>query len=201
MWVFSHDLWSLFDNLSGTRDSLEFPPPYQPGWKGKRCGEDVNECVENSAYDRKRCNPIFTSRCLNLPGTFQCFCVNGIRGITCDEDVNECSTGSAACNRQNTARCQNMKPGYRCVCKSGLSRKTNERWNENELRIPLYFQVHTTSTVSQKSINYVVTTNIFPQDGRESIATRGKYPAWIVSKRIPLLAPMNRFSADADLDG
>uniref|UniRef100_A0A6I8NBJ7 Growth arrest specific 6 n=1 Tax=Ornithorhynchus anatinus TaxID=9258 RepID=A0A6I8NBJ7_ORNAN len=82
----------------------------KPGWKGRTCDQDINECDERNGG----CNQI----CYNKPGSFDCGCYAGYSlrpdSKTC-EDVNECSEPDAC----GEALCKNLMGSYTCLCEEG----------------------------------------------------------------------------------
>ncbi|XP_060585286.1 protein jagged-1b-like, partial [Ruditapes philippinarum] len=58
-----------------------------PGWIGRNCTTDVNECSRNPCK-----NTAMT--CINIPGSFDCQCFKGWEGINCDSDINECKSSA-----------------------------------------------------------------------------------------------------------
>ncbi|XP_058822822.1 protein crumbs isoform X2 [Topomyia yanbarensis] len=83
-----------------------------PGYEGKRCENDVDEC---KIKDKICVNGI----CQNTPGSFRCFCTPGYTGLNCDLDVDECL--SHPC--KNNAQCLNRENDYECICPPGYSGK------------------------------------------------------------------------------
>ena len=58
--------------------------------------------------------------CNNLPGSFNCSCIEGWTGKDCSEDVNECSvSGINIC--KNNGTCNNLPGSFNCSCIEGWS--------------------------------------------------------------------------------
>ncbi|XP_021706793.1 protein crumbs isoform X1 [Aedes aegypti] len=83
-----------------------------PGFEGKRCENDIDEC---KTKDKICVNGI----CQNTPGSFRCFCTPGYTGLNCDLDVDECL--SHPC--KNNAQCVNKENDFECICPPGYSGK------------------------------------------------------------------------------
>lgn len=87
-----------------------------PGYTGKTCSQDVNEC----AFKPRPCQ----HRCVNTHGSYKCFCLSGhmlLPDATC--------SNSRTCARINCQYgCEDTAEGPRCVCpSSGLSLGPNGR--------------------------------------------------------------------------
>uniref|UniRef100_A0A671TJR2 Vitamin K-dependent protein S n=1 Tax=Sparus aurata TaxID=8175 RepID=A0A671TJR2_SPAAU len=86
----------------------------KPGWKGPRCEDDINECIDPeypAGCDQK---------CHNLPGSFQCLCEDGYfisNKINC-VDINECILFPSSC--EEPAKCVNTPGMYECQCPQGF---------------------------------------------------------------------------------
>ncbi|XP_014584246.3 epidermal growth factor-like protein 6 isoform X2 [Equus przewalskii] len=77
-----------------------------PGYTGKSCSQDVNEC----GVKPRPCQ----HRCVNTHGSYKCFCLNGymlMPDATC--------ANSRTCAMTNCQyRCEDTEEGPRCVCPS-----------------------------------------------------------------------------------
>ncbi|XP_073748181.1 nephronectin isoform X7 [Callorhinus ursinus] len=87
-----------------------------PGYAGKTCSQDVDECATGSAS----C-PRFR-QCVNTFGSYICKCQKGfdlmyIGGKYQCHDIDECSLGQYHCSR--FARCYNVHGSYKCQCRDG----------------------------------------------------------------------------------
>ncbi|KAE8625546.1 hypothetical protein XENTR_v10006315 [Xenopus tropicalis] len=83
----------------------------KPGWTGKSCSTDINEC----ATDNGNCSQI----CVNKPGTYQCLCRSGYRLHVNNKlciDIDECAESRNICG---TAQCKNVRSTYVCLCEDG----------------------------------------------------------------------------------
>ncbi|XP_016322143.1 nephronectin [Sinocyclocheilus anshuiensis] len=81
-----------------------------PGFTGKTCNQDVNECAFRPCK----------YRCMNTPGSYKCYCLNGYMMMadgTC-RNVDECVTGQASCPRFR--KCVNTFGSYVCRCHEGF---------------------------------------------------------------------------------
>uniref|UniRef100_A0AAY5K9S6 Vitamin K-dependent protein S n=1 Tax=Esox lucius TaxID=8010 RepID=A0AAY5K9S6_ESOLU len=87
----------------------------KPGWKGVRCEEDIDECLDPE-YPAG-CN----QGCHNNPGSFRCLCEDGYRYSSNDQmhctDINECLLYPSVCE---TAKCVNTPGKYECQCLLGF---------------------------------------------------------------------------------
>ncbi|KAM6981084.1 vitamin K-dependent protein S [Aplochiton taeniatus] len=86
-----------------------------PGWKGLRCEEDIDECLDPESP--AGCN----QKCYNFPGSFRCLCEDGYL-ISSDKihcmDLNECLMYPSICGEP--AKCVNTPGMYECQCPPGF---------------------------------------------------------------------------------
>ncbi|XP_063068380.1 vitamin K-dependent protein S [Engraulis encrasicolus] len=86
----------------------------KPGWKGVRCEDDIDECID----------PEFpagcSQKCHNIPGSYHCMCENGyyMNDKTTCIDINECMLYPTSC--AEPAVCVNSPGMYECKCPSGF---------------------------------------------------------------------------------
>ncbi|XP_069068933.1 mucin-4-like isoform X2 [Pleurodeles waltl] len=85
----------------------EFVCTCSPGWKGKTCGQDVDECESDNRCSRR-------STCKNTPGSYTCNCNAGWTGPTCSEDIDECLSSPCV-----NGKCKNIPGSYSCRCSAG----------------------------------------------------------------------------------
>ncbi|CAH4035210.1 unnamed protein product [Pieris brassicae] len=57
--------------------------------------------------------------CVNIPGSYQCYCKPGYTGDSCEQDIDECL--STPC--KNGGSCQNLENNYECTCVEGFEGK------------------------------------------------------------------------------
>ncbi|CAH2219520.1 vitamin K-dependent S [Pelobates cultripes] len=85
----------------------------KPGWSGKECELDINECDEPDKVNGG-CN----QRCVNLQGSYRCACEDGYY-LHADKhtclDFNECELA----NLCGSAKCINTPGKYDCECDPG----------------------------------------------------------------------------------
>ncbi|XP_059868831.1 nephronectin isoform X4 [Delphinus delphis] len=82
-----------------------------PGYAGKTCNQDLNEC----GLKPRPCK----HRCMNTYGSYKCYCLNGYMLMpdgSCS-NIDECSLGQYQCS--TFARCYNVHGSYKCKCKDG----------------------------------------------------------------------------------
>uniref|UniRef100_A0A8C6SJ93 EGF-like domain-containing protein n=1 Tax=Neogobius melanostomus TaxID=47308 RepID=A0A8C6SJ93_9GOBI len=83
--------------------------PVRHFYISQHCTEDVDEC-------RLQPNPCQNGgTCSNLPGSYDCVCVNGWTGPDCSENIDDCAT--AACSPGST--CIDHVTSFICVCPHG----------------------------------------------------------------------------------
>ncbi|XP_069068939.1 fibrillin-2-like isoform X2 [Pleurodeles waltl] len=78
-----------------------------PGWEGKKCDEDVDECKRDNLCSRR-------SICKNTAGSYICNCNAGWTGPTCSEDIDECLSSPCV-----NGKCKNIPGSYSCQCSAG----------------------------------------------------------------------------------
>lgn len=86
----------------------------KPGWYGKTCELDINECRDPLNINGG-CNQI----CDNTFGSYYCSCKSGfvmLENKKDCQDVDECSTTPNICG---TAVCKNIPGDYECECTEG----------------------------------------------------------------------------------
>ncbi|KAM6161661.1 vitamin K-dependent protein S [Erethizon dorsatum] len=86
----------------------------KPGWQGKMCEFDINECK-----DPLNINGGCSQICDNTPGSYQCSCRNGFDLLSNKKDcrdVDECSRKPNICGK---AVCKNTPGDYVCECPAG----------------------------------------------------------------------------------
>ncbi|KAG6462763.1 hypothetical protein O3G_MSEX013446 [Manduca sexta] len=76
------------------------------------CELDINECDLKTNI----CNH---GVCINLIGSYQCYCRPGYTGDSCEQDIDECL--SSPC--KNGGTCQNLENNYECICMEGFEGK------------------------------------------------------------------------------
>jgi len=85
----------------------------EAGWKDYNCDHDINECVTGA----HNCHEF--AKCLNLPGTFMCHCINGMRGDGVNEciDMDDCDPDP--CDPEH-GTCEDLGPNrFTCNCDDG----------------------------------------------------------------------------------
>ena len=86
----------------------------QPGYTGKRCDVDINDCLPNPCRNGGRCNDGIN--------TYECFCADGWEGTHCEININEC-LGYPCVN----GTCSDTQGSYDCSCDQGVCGKNCDR--------------------------------------------------------------------------
>ena len=88
----------------------------QPGWEGKTCSEDINDCMDNPCQHNGNCTDTGTK-------SLRYDCQSGWTGLTCSEDVDNCLNNPC----KNNWKCSDYgKNSFNCQCQDSLSGKI---WN------------------------------------------------------------------------
>ncbi|XP_060554668.1 fibropellin-1-like [Ruditapes philippinarum] len=88
-----------------------------PGYTGKLCQTDINECETNQCQ--------YNSTCVDLVNGFRCSCPAGITGDLCEINIDECA--NVTC--QNEGVCNDYINKFECKCPMGF----NGTYCENSL--------------------------------------------------------------------
>ncbi|GMR60611.1 hypothetical protein PMAYCL1PPCAC_30806, partial [Pristionchus mayeri] len=81
-----------------------------PQWTGEYCMEDVNEC----AFFPQWCDNFAT--CVNLPGDYECLCINGTDGKNCSNNPDDCINVTACNTMDEWANCTDGFASFSCNC-------------------------------------------------------------------------------------
>ncbi|XP_071083979.1 uncharacterized protein [Haliotis cracherodii] len=76
------------------------------GWKGDNCNQDIDECVEINSWCQNGGN------CTNTHGSFQCICMEGIKGRRCENITNQCALKPCL----NGGTCDGNQTDFNCSC-------------------------------------------------------------------------------------
>lgn len=93
----------------GNESSNGFTCLCKKGFRGDKCGEDIDECTE--------LNPCINGICINTIGSYMCYCTPGFNGKHCGEDIDECLSNPC----KNNGTCNNLQATYSCDCPLGYS--------------------------------------------------------------------------------
>lgn len=82
-----------------------------PGYTGKNCDIEINECEPNPCLNN--------ARCIDRIGGFDCVCKTGFSGVRCETRDEDCSEKCAAYGTDECIK-DKTKPPI-CVCKPGFT--------------------------------------------------------------------------------
>ncbi|VDI25827.1 Hypothetical predicted protein [Mytilus galloprovincialis] len=85
-----------------------------PGYKGKNCEIDINECLPNPCKHGATCN--------DKVNDYRCTCAPGYKGKNCEIDINECLPNPC----KHGATCKDKVNDYSCTCPPGYKGKNCE---------------------------------------------------------------------------
>jgi hypothetical protein len=91
------------------RNGSDFECVCSPGFEGKRCEKDLNECQSNPCANGGTCH--------DLHNDYRCSCPPGWTGTNCQQDIDECLQ-LKPCIRAK--QCVNTNGSFICLCESGL---------------------------------------------------------------------------------
>ncbi|KAM9744685.1 protein crumbs homolog 2b isoform 2-T2 [Menidia menidia] len=87
----------------------EFNCSCRPGWEGKLCEEEINECLSG---------PCVHGACKDLLADYECDCEPGYKGKNCGEEVDDClefsCVNGGVCTETHTCTCPPGYIGKRC---------------------------------------------------------------------------------------
>ena len=86
----------------------------QPGYTGKHCDVDIDDCASNPCKNGGRCR--------DGVNTYECFCANGWEGPHCDININECLDDPCV-----NGTCSDTQGSYDCSCYPGVCGKNCDR--------------------------------------------------------------------------
>ncbi|GMT22316.1 hypothetical protein PFISCL1PPCAC_13613, partial [Pristionchus fissidentatus] len=95
-----------------------------PGFKGFRCEENINECLEAAADNLTLCENFGT--CIDTQGSYYCKCIAGAFGFNCSENPDDCAIKKSVIDgveypneciaRDKEANCTDGFDTYYCDC-------------------------------------------------------------------------------------
>ena len=86
----------------------------QPGYTGKHCDVDINDCLPNPCGNG--------GRCVDGIANYQCFCADGWEGEHCEININECLSYPCV-----NGTCADTQGSYDCSCEPGVCGKNCDR--------------------------------------------------------------------------
>lgn len=155
----------------------------QPGYVGKYCETNVNECLMMPCANG--------GKCFDLSNDFYCECARGFTGRYCNDEIDECSLKPDLC--YNGGTCVNTFGSYECVCPSGYSGKQCDdkkrpRYTAEtpkSILIPAITKVMTTrSSTTIENTESTTRTTTSPKRSTETTVTKS------ASRRKPQLVPV-----------
>ncbi|KAG1672637.1 Protein jagged-1 [Nymphon striatum] len=78
----------------------------QPGWRGKNCDQNINDCVGQCLHG---------ATCIDLVNDFHCACLPGFSGRHCEHNIDECANNPC----RNGGQCVDFINSYKCICTVG----------------------------------------------------------------------------------
>ena len=78
-----------------------------PGYTGRDCGIDINECESN---------PCLNGQCVDLVNEYACQCREGFTGANCEENADDC-----VASRCGDGTCVDGANDYSCECPEGVT--------------------------------------------------------------------------------
>ncbi|KAK1155658.1 hypothetical protein AOXY_G26555 [Acipenser oxyrinchus oxyrinchus] len=76
----------------------------QPGFTGKNCSVNINECASMPCQNGGSCEDLING--------YQCLCEPGFTGVGCETNIDECESNPCA----NGGRCEDGIDDYTCLC-------------------------------------------------------------------------------------
>ncbi|XP_041090331.1 protein crumbs homolog 2-like isoform X2 [Polyodon spathula] len=76
----------------------------QPGFTGKNCSVNIDECASMPCQNRGSCEDLING--------YQCLCEPGFTGVGCETNIDECESSPCA----NGGRCEDGIDDYTCLC-------------------------------------------------------------------------------------
>ena len=95
------------NNGTCLEDSESFECDCMPGYEGKVCEQETDECLSS---------PCLHGACQDRENDFHCDCVPGYEGKLCDIDTDDCKNDPC----HNEGYCIDQLNGYQCQCKIGF---------------------------------------------------------------------------------
>ncbi|XP_074663092.1 uncharacterized protein LOC141915457 [Tubulanus polymorphus] len=94
----------------------------KPGWSGKTCGINIDDCESVICQNGGHCS--------DLINNYKCNCKPGYTGKLCQSEINECLSNPC----KNAAKCVDKINGWECKCRPGYTGNQCET-NINECQL------------------------------------------------------------------
>nr|CAI5869526.1 unnamed protein product [Callosobruchus analis] len=95
-----------------TQPGVGFKCQCQPGYTGKYCHENINDCKINPCENG--------GTCVDKVNAFQCICIEGWEGALCSINTDDCTPSPC----RNNGSCIDGVADFQCECKNGWKGKT-----------------------------------------------------------------------------
>eukprot|EP00794_Sanderia_malayensis_P020236 gene20236-22215_t len=83
-----------------------------PGYTGKTCATNINECASSPCQNG--------AQCIDAVASYSCQCRAGYTGVHCETNINDCSPNPC----RNGGTCTDGINSFSCACSSGFHGKT-----------------------------------------------------------------------------
>ncbi|KAL4228211.1 DNA repair protein Rad9 [Mactra antiquata] len=111
------------------QDDFSYECLCKPGYEGKNCSIEINECKSNPCQAG--------GECIDLVGNYTCCCPIGRAGKNCEEELNECSNSAYYENQCGFKQCKNYSNAV-CIMKPHFYIEDGDKLKEvtDECEVP-----------------------------------------------------------------